>query len=67
MREIIDDIVVKINNSIELNSKRRLQNINDIREICIDFIDIDLRVNYTTETYLKEELTLIVRIAYFSI
>ena len=66
MRKIIDDVAVKINNSIELNYKRRLQNSNDIREIYIDFIDIDLDANLITKTY-HEELTRIVRITHFSI
>ena len=67
MREIIDAIVIKINGSIGLNPKRRLQDASAIREICIDFIDIGLRTDYTTETYLEEELTPTVRIAYFSV
>ena len=67
VREIIDGIAVKINDSTGLNPKRRLQDANDIREICIGFIDIGLRAGHTTETYLEEELTLIVRIAHFSV
>lgn len=67
MREIIDGIAVKINDSTGLNPKRRLQDANDIREICIGFIDIGLRTGHTTETYLEEELTLTVRIAHFSV
>lgn len=67
IREIIDDVVVEINNSIKLNRKRRLKNFNDIRKIYIDFIDIDLDIDYTTKTYHEEELILIIRITYFSI
>lgn len=67
VREIIDGIAVKINGSTGLNPKRRLQDANDIREICIGFIDIGLRAGHTTETYLEEELTPTVRIAHFSV
>ena len=67
VREIIDGIAVKINGSTGLNPKRRLQDANDIREICIGFIDIGLSADYTTETYHEEELTSIVRIAHFSV
>ena len=67
MREIIDGIAVEINGSIGLNPKRRLQNANDIREICIGFIDIDLSADHTTETYHEEGLTSTVRIAHFSV
>ena len=67
MREIIDGIAVKINGSTGLNPKRRLQDANDIREICIGFIDIGLSAGHTTETYHEEELTPTVRIAHFSV
>ena len=67
VREIIDGIAVKINGSTGLNPKRRLQDANDIREICIGFIDIDLSADHTTETYHEEELTSTLRIAHFSV
>ncbi|KAK3173425.1 hypothetical protein OEA41_006754 [Lepraria neglecta] len=67
VREVIDGVAVKLNNSPGLNRKRRLQDSNDIREICIGFIDIGLGADYTTETYHEEELTPTVRIAHFSV
>ena len=67
VREIIDGIAVEINGSTGLNPKRRLQDANDIREICIGFIDIGLSAGYTTETYHEEELTPTVRIAHLSV
>ena len=35
VREIIDGVAVEINTSTGLNRKRRLQDSNDIREICV--------------------------------
>ena len=67
MREIIDGVAVEINNSKGLNRKRRLQDSNDIREICVGFIDIGLGTDHTTETHHEEELTPTVRIAHFSV
>ena len=67
VREIIDGVAVEINNSKGLNRKRRLQDSNDIREICVGFIDIGLGTDHTTETHHEEELTPTVRIAHFSV
>ncbi len=67
MREVIDGVAVQIVNSTGLNRKRRLQDSNDVREICIGFTDIGLDANHTTETYHEEELTRTVRIAHFSV
>ena len=67
VREVIEGVAVKINNSTGLNRKRRLQDSNDIREICVGFIDIGLGTDHTTETYHEEELTPTVRIAHFSV
>ena len=67
VREVIDGVAVELNNSIGLNRKRRLQDSNDIREICIGFIDIGLGADHTSETYREEELTPTVRIAHFSV
>lgn len=54
--EIIDGVAVEIN-SARLNTKRRLHNADDIREICAGLVDFDTRSRrYTT-----------VRIAHFSI
>lgn len=46
MRKIINEVVVEINKFKRLNYKRRLQNFNDVREICISLIDIDFNVNH---------------------
>ena len=67
VREIIDGVAVEINTSTGLNRKRRLEDSNDIREICVGFIDIGLGTDHTTETYHEEELTPTVRIAHFSV
>ncbi len=67
VQEVIDGVAVKIVNSTGLNRKRRLQDSNDVREICIGFIDIGLGADHTTETYHEEELTRTVRIAHFSV
>ena len=67
VREIIEGVAVEINTSTGLNRKRRLEDSNDIREICVGFIDIGLGTDHTSETYHEEELTRIVRIAHFSV
>ncbi len=67
VQEVIDGVAVKIVNCTGLNRKRRLQDSNDVREICIGFIDIGLGADHTTETYHEEELTRTVRIAHFSV
>ena len=67
VRELIDGIAVEIYHSPRLNRKRRLQDSNDIREICLGFIDIGLGADPTDETYYEKELTSIVRIAHFSV
>lgn len=46
VRKIINEVVVEINKFKRLNYKRRLQNFNDVREICISLIDIDFNVNH---------------------
>lgn len=65
--ELIDGIAVEIEGSIGLNPKNRLQDSNDIREICVGFVDIGLDANQTGETYHEEDLIPTVRIAHFSI
>ncbi len=67
MREIIDGVAVKINNSTGLNRKRRLQDSNDIRDICVGFIDIGLGTDHTTGTFHNKRLIPTVRIAHFSV
>ena len=67
VQEVIDGVAVELNSSSGLNRKRRLQDFNNIQEICIGFIDIGPGADYTTELYHEEELTLTVRIAHFSV
>ena len=67
VQELIDGIVVEINSSTELNRSRRLQNVDDIREICPDFIDIDLDADYSNENYYEVDSTSTARIAHFSV
>ena len=65
--ELIDGVAVEIHNhSTSLNLKRRLQDSNDIRDICEGFINIDFNVGSTTENE-EAELTETVRIAHFSV
>ena len=67
VRELIDGIAVETNHHPGLNRKRRLQDSNDIQEICPGFIDIGLGADHTNETYRKEKLIPTVRIAHFSV
>ena len=64
--ELIDGVAVEIN-SAKLNAKRRLQDADDIREICIGLVDFGISADDMTETYKKEERTQTVRIAHFSV
>ena len=63
MQKLIDDIVVEINDFTKFNRNRRLQNADDIRDICLRFVDIDFNVNHNNEIYYEKNLTSIVRIA----
>ena len=67
MQELVDDIVVEINSFTKFNRSRRLQDIDNIREICSSFIDIDLDVDYSNKNYYEVNSTLTVRIAHFSV
>ncbi|KAL9124786.1 MAG: hypothetical protein Q9175_008178, partial [Cornicularia normoerica] len=62
VQELIDGVAVETNSPVGLNRKRRLQDSNEIHDICGGFID-------TTETYLKDlnRNTSTVRIAHFSV
>ena len=64
--ELIDAIAVDIY-SAQLNPKRRLQNANDILDICIGLVDIDLKADNTNMSYGQEKDTSTVRIAHFSV
>lgn len=60
IREIIDNVVIEINYSIKLNRKRRLKNSNNINEIYINFINIDLDINFIIKTYHEKKLIRII-------
>ena len=64
--ELIDGIAVEIE-GFKLNSKSRLQDFNDIREICVGFVDIGYDAILTGESYYEEDLIPTVRIAHFSV
>ena len=63
--ELIDSIAVEIKGSIGLNTKNRLQDSNDIREICISFVDIGYNTNLIEKTYYEEDPIPTIRIAHF--
>src|SRR5271155_3781280 len=44
VREVIDRVVVELGDSPKVNLKRRLQDENDILQICPGFIDIDIDI-----------------------
>ena len=67
LRELIDGIAVEINESIGLNKDYRLEDYNDIHNICPGFIDINLAADQTSETYDEKNLSLTVQIAHFSV
>ena len=64
--ELIDGIAVETNPAW-LNAKRRLQNADDIHEICLGLVDFDISANNITEIYSREQRTTTVRIAHFSV
>ena len=70
MQELIDGIAVEID-SARLNDKRRLQNADDIFQICSEFIeietDLDDQYHYLAKSNDEVELTKVVRIAHFSV
>ena len=67
VQELIDGIAVDINGSIGLNRSRRLQDADDIREICLGFIDIGLDAGHSNEDYYEVDSTPTARIAHFSV
>ncbi|KAL9105023.1 MAG: hypothetical protein Q9163_000120 [Psora crenata] len=67
VQELIDAVAVDIEGSPGLNRKRRLQDSNDIRDICLGFVDIVPGVNLTTGVDHEQDSTSTVRIAHFSI
>ncbi len=67
VQELIDAVAVEIKNPTGLNRRRRLQDINGIRDICGGLIDMGLSADHMTENDNEEELTRTVRIAHFSV
>ncbi|KAL8989283.1 MAG: hypothetical protein Q9169_008392, partial [Polycauliona sp. 2 TL-2023] len=70
VEELIDGVAVEIVGSKGLNRKRRLQDADDIRDICQGLIDVSLgnaNQGETEEDQLDEDLIPIIRIAHFSV
>lgn len=67
VQELIEGIAVEVNDCPRLNFKRRLQDSNDIHEICSGFIEISVGAGHTIETSNDGEFTSTVQIAHFSI
>ena len=68
MQELIDGIAVELESSVRLNRERRLQDSDDIREICLGLVDIGLHADPTSEPDNNDDdLTPTVRIAHFSV
>ena len=64
--ELIDAIAVDVH-SARLNPKRRLQNADDIHDICMGLVDIGLSTSDTIKSNGQEKNTPTVRIAHFSV
>ena len=67
VQELIDGIAVEIKGSTGLNRKHRLQDSDDIRNICLGLVDIGISVDYSSETDYDKNVSPTVRIAHFSI
>lgn len=67
VQELIDGVAVEISGSPGLNRKRRLQDSDDIRDICLDFVDSGLDTDPTSTAYDDRNLTPTARIAHFSV
>ena len=67
VQELIDGIAVEINGSTGLKRIRRLQDADDIHEICPGFIDIGLDAGHSSENYYEGDSTPTARIAHFSV
>ncbi|KAL9609925.1 MAG: hypothetical protein Q9167_005343 [Letrouitia subvulpina] len=62
--EVIDGIAVEIGEPAHFNHARRLQDANDIRELCVGLIEISTEEDELNDTISNEEY---VRIAHFSV
>lgn len=67
LRELIDGIAVEINDPIGLDNDCRLEDYNDIHDICPGFIDINLAADQTSETHTEKEFSPTLQIAHFSV
>ena len=64
MPELIDGIAVDLDEPARLDTRRRLQDADDLREMCPGLIEINTMTDEDTEI---ERRTLIVRVAHFSV
>lgn len=64
--ELIDAVAVDID-SAQLNLKRRLQNADDIHDICRGLVNIGISADDETSSYNPRKQTPTVRIAHFSV
>ena len=67
MGEVIDGVAVDIGKVKRFNRKRRLQDHNDIRDICIGLIDIDSGSDPKLEDDYETKSRSVIRIAHFSV
>ena len=51
VQELIDGIALEINGSTGLNRSRRMEDADDIREICPGFLNIGLDAGHSNEDY----------------
>jgi hypothetical protein len=65
--EVIDGLVVELGNNARVNLKRRLQDENDILQICPGFIDIGLSPDEIPKEYGEDVMSRTVRIAHYSV
>ena len=65
--ELIDGMAIQLYASPGLNRKRRMQNIEDIRQICESIVEFDTDLERRKRAYHQDGLTNIVRIAHSSI
>lgn len=67
LRELIEGIAVEINEPLGLDKDCRLEDYDDIHDICPGLIDINLAPDQTSEAYNERKLLQTVQIAHFSV
>ena len=65
VQELIESIAVEIDDFTKFNRNRRLKDVDDIRDICLNFVDIDFNVDHNIEIYYEKDSTSTVRIVHF--